>query len=236
MAFDPSQFQISDTSQKYMPVVLLLDVSGSMEGDKIDNLYFATTKMIDTFIEEGKKEIPYKVAIITFGKELTCHTRYTDAKDLQNLEKFEANGMTPLGAALKMAKAMIEDKTETKSCWYRPAVVLVSDGKPNDQYLEPMRAFINKGRTAKCQRISMAIGNDVDFDMLKNFASDESFVFKAEDANDIYNKFKLVTMSITSRTASTNPNDFAGANNTASETPSRRSQVFSSNNIEDDYL
>ena len=55
MAFDPSKYQVKDTSQKCMPVVLLLDVSYSMKGDKIENLYLATTKMIETFIEDGKK-------------------------------------------------------------------------------------------------------------------------------------------------------------------------------------
>ena len=40
--------------------------------------------------------------------------------------------MTPMGTALKMAKDMIDDKQETPSRIYRPAVVLVSDGAPND--------------------------------------------------------------------------------------------------------
>ena len=142
MAFNPGNFQVSSTSQKYMPVVLLLDVSGSMGGEKINNLYTATTKMIETFSEQAKNEIPYKVAIITFGDRVDCHTRYTDAKDLQNLSGFTASGMTPLGTALRMAKAMIDDKDETKSRWYKPAVILVSDGKPTDSYEEPMRAFI----------------------------------------------------------------------------------------------
>ena len=233
MAFNPGNFQVSSTSQKYMPVVLLLDVSGSMGGEKINNLYTATTKMIETFSEQAKNEIPYKVAIITFGDRVDCHTRYTDAKDLQNLSGFTASGMTPLGTALRMAKAMIDDKDETKSRWYKPAVILVSDGKPTDSYEEPMRAFINDGRSAKCQRISMGIGNDADYGMLESFASDSTFCFKAESAADIVNTFKLVTMSVTSRSASQNPNDFPGANITDDVPKSRRSQV---NSVDDDDM
>lgn len=233
MAFDPSKFKVASTSEKYMPVVLLLDVSGSMSGDKINNLYTATTKMIETFTEQGKKEIPYKVAIITFGDSVDCHTRYTDAKDLQNLSPFYASGMTPLGAALRMAKAMIDDRDETKGRWYKPAVVLVSDGQPNDDYEEPMRAFMNDGRSAKCQRISMGIGNDADYKMLERFASDSTFCFKAESAADIVNTFKLVTMSVTSRSASKNPNDFPGANISDDMPKSRRSQVSSTNDDDD---
>ena len=216
MAFDPNKYKVT-TGERYMPVVLLLDVSGSMEGDKIDNLYEATVKMIETFTEEGKKEIPYKVAIITFGASVDYHTPYTDAtKDLaKNLRPFYAEGMTPLGTALRMAKDLIEDKDETPKRWYRPAVVLVSDGYPNDSWQSPLSDFVSTGRTARCQRLSMGIGNDADFNMLRDFASEDpekitgtdKFCFKAEDAADIVKVFKLISKSI-SQSASSNKNDF----------------------------
>lgn len=235
MAFDPTKYQSSGTPERYMPVVLLLDVSGSMSGDKIDNLYDATVKMIETFVEEGKKEIPFKLAIITFGARVECHTRYTDVKDLQNLTRFQASGMTPLGAALRMAKDMIEDRDETKGRWYRPAVVLVSDGQPNDDFRQPMKDFMQNGRSAKCQRIAMAIGNDADEQMLKSFVSDSAFYFKAEDADDIAGKLDQISTTITQRTTTKNPNDFPGAVPTASRSVSRRTSVKTESD-EDEYL
>ena len=219
MAFDPSKYKVS-TSERYMPVVLLLDVSGSMDGDKIDNLYDATVKMIETFTDEGKKEIPYKIAIITFGASVEYHTPYTDATKnfAQNLKPFVADGMTPLGTALRMAKDIIEDKDETPKRWYRPAVVLVSDGMPTDSYQGPLQDFISNGRTARCQRLSMGIGSDprfIDYNVLRNFAGEDSekitgtdkLCFKAEDAADIVKVFKLISSSI-SQTASSNKNSF----------------------------
>ena len=59
MAFDPNKYKVS-TSERFMPVVLLLDVSGSMSGDKIDNLYTATVKMIETFTKKERKKFPTK--------------------------------------------------------------------------------------------------------------------------------------------------------------------------------
>ena len=227
MAFDPSKYKVS-TSERFMPVVLLLDVSGSMRGDQINNLYAATVKMIETFTEEGKKEIPYKVAIITFGASVDYHTPYTDAtQDLANkLSRFNANGGTPLGVALRMAKDLIEDKSETKTKWYRPAVVLVSDGYPNDSWNEPLQDFISTGRTARCQRLSMGIGNNADYNMLKNFASDDTekisgtnkLCFKAEDAADIVKVFKLISVSIT-QSAGKNKNDFPSTNSSQKSAP-----------------
>ena len=223
MVFDPNKHRIAKTSTRYMPVVLLLDVSGSMSGDKIDNLYDATVKMIETFADQSKKEIPYKIAIITFGDSVECHTRYTDAKDLSNLPRFHASGSTPLGTALLMAKDMIEDKDETPLKWYRPAVVLVSDGQPNDNWHDPLKQFINDGRTSRCQRLSMGIGNDADFSVLRDFAAEDvdnvtgtdKLCFKAEDAGDIVRVFKLISASI-QNTVSKNPTGVPGANSSGS--------------------
>ena len=240
MAFDPSKYKVT-TGERYMPVVLLLDVSGSMDGDKINNLYDATVKMIETFADEGKKEIPYKIAIITFGASVDYHTPYTDAtKDLaSNLRPFYADGMTPLGTALRMAKDLIEDKDETPKRWYRPAVVLVSDGYPNDNNWQgELQDFISNGRTARCQRLSMGIGNNADFNMLRNFASEDpekisgtdKFCFKAENATDIVKVFKLISSSI-SQSASSNKNDFP---NNIPLPPSKKKTA--SNTEEETYL
>lgn len=228
MAFNPSKYKIS-TSERFMPVVLLLDVSSSMEGDKINNLYIATVKMIETFAEQSKKEIPYKVAIITFGASVDYHTPYTDAtKDLaNNLSRFYANGMTPLGTALRMAKDLIEDKTVTKTKWYRPAVVLVSDGYPNDSNWQgALQEFISTNRTAKCQRFSMGIGNDADYNMLETFASEDTekitgkdkLCFKAEDADHIVEIFKQISSSI-QVSASSNKKDFPSTKSSINPAP-----------------
>ncbi len=242
MAFDASKYKVS-TGERYMPVVLLLDVSGSMDGDKIDNLYDATVKMIETFADESKKEIPYKVAIITFGASVDYHTPYTDAtKDLaRNLKSFVADGMTPLGTALRMAKDLIEDKDETPKRWYRPAVVLVSDGMPNDDGWESaLQDFISNGRTARCQRLSMGIGSDpryIDYNVLRSFASDDpekitgtdKLCFKAEDAAEIVKVFKLISKSI-SQSAGSNKNDFPNV-----PPPSAKKKTVS-NDDEDGWL
>lgn len=238
MAFDPTGDEyVVDFDEKCMPVVLLLDVSGSMDGDKIYRLYDAVKTMISTFESHSRKEeIVYKVAIITFGSQVKCHTRYTEAKYLNNLQRFEASGRTPLGTALKMAKDMVEDRDETKSLWYKPAIILVSDGVPTDDWKTPKSDFVDNGRSAKSQRISVAVGNDADEDMLKSFVSKPEFFFKADDASKIVAVFEKVTMSVVSNAVTqkgdAKPNSGKEEKNVTSvkATISRRAQV-----INDDY-
>lgn len=193
---------------KKLPVVLLLDVSGSMWGEKIDELYDSVVTMVDTFVEEQLRETVIAVSIITFGSEVTLHTPYTTVIDLQKqgINRFKADGQTPLGVALTMAKDMIEDKTVTpRKIFYRPAVVLVSDGIPNDSWKEPLDDFIKNGTTRDCQRFAIAIGNDADREVLEKFASKPDFVHMAEGAKDISGCFKKVTMTVSTRASSQNP-------------------------------
>ena len=206
MEFNPKNYKAPVA--RPLPVVLLLDVSGSMAGEKINNLYNAVTEMVKTFEAEAVKETIINVAIITFGAEIELHTPYTPVAKLasEGISRFSANGLTPMGIALRMAKDMIEDKDTTSGKSYRPAVVLVSDGWPTDDWKVPLDNFINDGRSGKCQRFSVAIGNDADNDLLRQFADDDDSMFTAETAGDIASKFRKITMSVSMRSRSTNPN------------------------------
>ena len=202
--FDPKKFTIP--TAKPLPVVLLLDVSGSMSGDKIDNLNKAVKDMLNTFAEEEKMETEILVSVVTFGSQVELHLPYTKASQVE-WSPLLADGMTPMGAALQMAKAMIEDKETTPSRAYRPTVVLVSDGQPNDSWERPLDQFITEGRSSKCDRMAMAIGRDANETVLKCFIKGTPHeLFYAENAGQIHEFFQRVTMSVTMRTQSKNPN------------------------------
>lgn len=208
MAFNPNNYKPKEP--KVLPVILLLDVSGSMCGEKIQKLYDATLEMVKAFSKEASRETTIKISIITFGSEIKLHTSYMLASDLdkQGLSPFVAGGGTPLGMTLRMAKDMIEDKTIIPSNVYKPAVVLVSDGMPdyNDGTEIYMDEFMNEGRSKKCQRFAIPIGPDADKELLLKFAGSEKNLIKAEDADDIVNAFTKFTMSVSMRARSENPN------------------------------
>ena len=201
MAFDTSNYQVA--KPKALPVILLLDVSGSMSGQKITALHNSVVEMVNTFVQERAKETIIKVAMITFGASVSLHTPYTDAEELQQkgISNFFAVGMTPLGAALHMAKDMVDDKEETppRELW-APITVLVSDGCPNDNWQGYFNAYINGDAngnfSTKGQRFSVAIGNDADMDMLRSFAGNGGECFIAEDATKLVETFKKISKTI----------------------------------------
>ena len=202
--FDPSAF--TAPKAKPLPVVLLLDVSSSMSGSAINNLNSAVKEMVADFAKAEKSEIELLVSIITFGLDVKLELPYTSASNI-DWKDLHANGMTPMGTAFKMAKGMIEDKEITPSRAYRPTIVLVSDGAPNDEWERPLQELVTEGRSSKCDRMAMAIGTGADNNVLNRFVEGtENGVFTAKDSSEIQKFFKFVTMSVTTRTASQNPN------------------------------
>jgi uncharacterized protein YegL len=195
---------------KPMPLILLLDTSGSMMGDKIAALNNACSRMVKKLKEEAMKEVKVVLTVITFGNngvQLVTNPPHQDvAKYLW--QDLYTDGNTPMGIALTMAKDLIEDKETTPSRIYRPLVVLVSDGVPTDSWEQPLEAFIGNGRSSKCDRLAMGIMCHTD--VLDKFVNGTgNAVIAAKDADDIIRFFKFVTMSVTQRSHSKDPNQQA---------------------------
>lgn len=207
MALDLSKYTV--TAARPLPVILLLDGSGSMYGEKIASLNSAVNEMIESFKSLSAKEVDINLGIITFGATVDNPIQLQSVKNIEQI-RLEANGGTPMGTALRMAKDMLEDKDIIPSKGYRPAVVLVSDGEPNDSWQGPMQDFIKEGRSAKCDRFAIAIdgnGEQADRNVLNMFLEGtENHLYEASDASKIKDCFRQVTMSVSVRSKSKDPN------------------------------
>lgn len=203
----PNLKEFTVSSARPLPVILLADVSGSMAADgKIDALNGAVAEMQAAFAEEKDEHAEVHLAVVTFGGTATLHVPLTAASDVR-WTPMQADGRTPLGAALDIATDLIEDRNRVPSRAYRPTVVLVSDGLPNDEWEGPLQRLLTSERAAKAERFALGIGADADHDMLRRFLNNsEGRVFEAHEGREILKFFRWVTMSVTSRSRSAAPN------------------------------
>ena len=201
------KFQIQ--TARPLPVIVLADTSGSMSEDgKIDALNAALQGMIATFAQESRLRAEIQVSVITFGgHSAQVNLPLTPAHQIQSFSQLTAHGSTPLGGALRLASQLIEDKDTVPSRAYKPVIVLVSDGYPNDEWQTPFEQLQNGDRASKAMRFAMGIGADADLSMLADFANDpEAPLFQASEARDIHRFFRAVTMSVSARSQSSAPN------------------------------
>lgn len=192
-----------------LPVILLADISGSMATDgKIQVLNQSINEMIKTFQEESDLRAEIHVAVITFGGQARIHVQLKAAQNV-TWNDLDANGGTPMGAAFDLAREIIEDRTIVSGRAYRPTIVLVSDGQPTPlgSEVEPLKKLLESERGGKAFRMALAIGADADHKVLQEFLADSTQkVYRADEARQIRQFFQLVTMSVSSRSRSTNPN------------------------------
>ena len=195
--------------KRVLPLILLTDTSSSMR-EWMGELNTAIRDMLGTLKEQESLKAEIHISFITFGNGgANLHTALTPVSNIE-FNDFTEGGMTPLGGALRIAKEMVENREIIPSKSYAPIILLLSDGAPNDNGWEnEMYRFINDGRSKKCMRMSLGIGRDYDYDVLKSFSSSGE-VYEAKDSTNIIDFFKFMTMTIKEKTLSTdfNATDF----------------------------
>lgn len=200
--------EFTSPTARPLPVILLADVSGSMSADgKIDALNAAVAEMLQTFATEDDTRAQIHVAAIIFGgDQAVLHHALAPAAEAP-WQPMRAAGKTPMGAAFGLAREMLEDRQQIPSRAYRPTLILVSDGQPTDEWESPLKALLASERASKAARFAMGIGADADKAMLSAFLADPNArVFEAHEAREIRKFFQWVTMSVTTRSRSANPN------------------------------
>ncbi len=215
MAMDNTEYQ--DDEIRALPVILLLDTSGSMSESlgsaiKIDKLNEAVVLMMKEFDKLERLEKFIRVTVIAFDdEEQIIGAINEDPKIfLKNFNPLHTGGMTYLGKALDRAKGILENPDSTPRRWYKPAVILVSDGEPNGSWQEPFRRFIGEGKSSKSQRFSVAVGvNRASAKkVLTDFASTEKNFLVSDDADDIVKRFEFLSRIVTERASQKNPDIF----------------------------
>jgi uncharacterized protein YegL len=200
--------EIQVAQPRPLPVFVLADVSGSMaEAGKIGSLNQGVRELVAALASAGELFAQPQVSVITFGGTgAQVHLPLTPAANLQ-WRDMAASGMTPMGAAFTLAQQQIEDRNVVSSRAYRPVLVLVSDGQPNDAWESALDDLLTSDRSARADRFALAIGPDADRNMLVRFTGDHEKVLGAQDAKGILHFFRFVTMSVLSRSRAVQPNN-----------------------------
>jgi len=204
---DLKKFQVQNA--RPLPVIVLADTSASMSEDgNIGVLNGCLKEMIASFATESRLRAEIHVSVIAFGGDnAEIILPLTPAHQVEGDLQLKAEGMTPLGSALTLASGLIENKELIPSRAYKPLVILLSYGYPNDVWEGPFERFQRDERSSKVTRFAMAIGPAADEEMLSDFANDpEAPLFRGENARDIHRFFRAVTMSVSARSQSAKPN------------------------------
>lgn len=148
------------------PVVLLLDTSGSMAGAPINELNQGVRQFLEETRNDEAAGMSVELEVITFDDRATCAIPFTPITRVYAPLPFGASGMTSMGAALRMATADLKSRRKlyrrTGVSSYRPWVVLMTDGGPNDAWQDAAREMRAMGEYGRIQYIGIEIGQQAD--------------------------------------------------------------------------
>ena len=112
------------TTSDERDIVLVLDVSGSMAGDPIEETKKASTKFIETVLKEDAS-----IGIVTYDSSASMMSDFSvNEKYLKSIaNNINPGGGTNMWSGLKNAEEMLADSDAKKKI-----IVLMSDGAPNE--------------------------------------------------------------------------------------------------------
>lgn len=156
-----------DVATRRLPVYLLLDVSGSMNGDPIEAVRQGMKTLLGELKGDPQALETVWISVITFGSTAQKPIPLTELM-LAKEPELVAGGSTAMGAALRLLKDSIDQEVrkttaEQKGDW-KPLVFLMTDGAPTDDWEGPADQ-LKAARTGNV--IALAAGANADGARLK---------------------------------------------------------------------
>ena len=177
-----------------LPVYLLLDTSGSMNGEPIEAVKNGIQVMLGSLRQNPQAIETACLSIITFDSSAKQIIPLTDLASFQMVD-IKASGTTALGEALQLVSTCIDREVtkttpEQKGDW-KPLVFIMTDGIPTDNWQAGLSEF-KKRKTAFT--VACAAGGSADTSILKQIS--ENVVSLDTDTQSISKFFLWVTASI----------------------------------------
>lgn len=172
---------LADNPSTRVPVILCLDVSGSMDGEPIDELNSGVQLFYDAIREDEVAVFAADIGIVTFGNVANCMSDFTGLANQISPPVLTASGSTPMGEAVNLALDMLDRrKQEYKDSgteYFQPWLVLMTDGKPNGDSSELSRAIsrtVDMEAHRKLTIFPIGIGSGADMKALSQFSAKRS--------------------------------------------------------------
>lgn len=156
-----------------VPVCLVLDTSGSMDGEPINELNEGVRLFFEAVLEDEIAQYSAEIAVVTFGGSADVQADFQDIHS-QKIPELSAQGRTPMGAAVMLALDLLNSRKAEYSRagveYFQPWMVLMTDGQPTDSIEAAVSGTLNLVEKKKLSVFAIGIGEEADMETLKRFS------------------------------------------------------------------
>jgi uncharacterized protein YegL len=186
----------AENPENRCPVLLLLDNSGSMQGQPINELNSGLQVFRDELFADSLAAKRVEVAIVTFGP-VKVENDFTGIQYCQ-APTLSVSGDTPMGAAIEQGLDLLQRRKDIYKAngikYYRPLVFMITDGGPTDSVVKATN-LIREGEE-KNSFIFYAVGvENANMENLKNICVRDPVKLQGLRFRDL---FKWLSASLSS--------------------------------------
>lgn len=171
---------VVEVPRRTMVLFFLVDTSGSMYGTKIGAVNTAIEEIIPELkdLSENNADAEIKIATLAFSTGAKWINSQPISAENFKWDHLEAMGSTDLGEACKQLNEKLSKNAFMSEATgsFAPAIFLLSDGDPTDNYKYGLDKLKENNWYKKAIKVAIAIGDDVNKDVLEEFTGNKEAV------------------------------------------------------------
>jgi len=188
-------------ARKLLPIIYVLDTSGSMEGDRIAAVNSAMHETMEVLkdVSNNNPTAELKIGVLQFasGAKWITDTGFVFMEDFF-WNDLGTGGLTDFGSALNELNNKLSRSgyLESEVGYKVPVIIFMSDGQPTDDYKTALAKISASNKWFKAAtKIAIAIGEDADIGVLEEIVGSNEAVIKAEDLVTLKKLIKVVSVT-----------------------------------------
>ena len=171
---------VVEVPRRTMVLFFLVDTSGSMYGTKIGTVNTAIEEIIPELkdLSENNADAEIKIATLAFSTGAKWINSQPISAENFKWDHLEAMGSTDLGEACKQLNEKLSKNAFMSEATgsFAPAIFLLSDGDPTDNYKYGLDKLKENNWYKKAIKVAIVIGDDVNKDVLEEFTGNKEAV------------------------------------------------------------
>ncbi len=191
--------EVVSVPRRTMVLFFVIDTSGSMMGNKIGAVNDAVVNVLPMLeeISATNPDAEIKVAALEFSSGTSW--LYSEPKLASEFvwQDVTASGLTAFGEACTELSSKLSRSGFMKSASgsFAPAIILLSDGAPTDNYENGLAKLKCNNWFKAAIKIAIAIGDDADQNVLKEFTGNSEAVFTVHNIDALKQIIRVVAVT-----------------------------------------
>ncbi len=186
--------------RRKMTLFFVIDTSGSMVGSKIGSVNDAIENVLPMIGEISDENPDSEINVAALEFSTGTRWLYDEPKEAKEFiwQKVEADGLTSLGEACEELNKKLSRNggfMSSPSGCFAPAIILLSDGGPTDNFEGGLKNLQGNSWYKNAIKIAIAIGDDADKDVLKQFTGSTEAVITVHNIDALKKMIRIIALT-----------------------------------------